>query len=218
MNTETKLIEHIEKALQASENRKIRIANETFRYIYTHVHDNPLLLWNHPQVYLLGKAFMIMYHSDLFDSEEQNVELAHLSLLYLQRGEELCKTGIITEATTFFEILRMQAVMLKTCEDCYIENVATFYQSHSHDPSSDEKHGSVMLATRVMLYVLYSVLVEITDTFDGFRGDLFLDETCKTIELENPSISDKLLKEGNNVRKLLYTFCKAKIAKHDFAF
>jgi len=218
MKTENEVIDQIEKALEASENRKIRLANESFRNIYASVHKHPLLLWNNPRVYLLGKAFMVMYHSDLFESEEQNIELAHLSLFYLQRSEDLCKDGFISDSTILFETLRIQAVLFKTCEDCYIESVATFYQPHNHNVNADEKHGSVLLATRVMLFVLYSVLVEITDSFDGFKGDAYLDDICKTIELENPTISNKLLKEGNNVRKLLYTYCKAKIAKMDFNF
>ena len=212
------LIEHIESALQATENRKYRVANESFRSIYATIKENPLLLWNDPNVFLLGRAFMIMYHGDLFESEEQNVQLAHLSLFYLQRSEELFKTGIVTNPEDYFQTLRIQAVLLKTCEDCFIETVSTFYQPHTRNVSTDEKKGSLLLANRVMEYVLYSVLVEITDRFNGFKGDAFLDETCKNIELYNPSISDKLLKEGSNVRKLLFAFCKAKIAKNDFDF
>jgi len=218
MIDENTLIEQIENALEATEKRKYRIANEEFRSIYKSIHENPVILWNHPKVFLLGRAFMVMYHGDLFDNEAQNIELAHLSLFYLQRSEELYKAGIITNQDDYFQILRIQAVLLKTCEDCYVENVSTFYQPHSREVTTDEKRGSLLLANRVMEYVLYSILVEITDKFDGFKGDAFLDETCKNIELYNPSISDKLMKEGTNVRKLLYTFCKAKIAKNDFGF
>jgi hypothetical protein len=218
MIDETTLIEQIEKALDATDNRKYRAANEVFRNVYKTIHENPFVLWNHPKVFLLGRAFMIMYHGDLFEKEEHNIELAHLSLFYLQRSEELYKTGIITNQDDYFQILRIQAVLLKTCEDCFVESVSTFYQPHTREVSADEKKGSLLLANRVMEYVLYSVLVEITDTFNGFKGDAFLDETCKNIEIYNPSISDKLLKEGTNVRKLLYTFCKAKIAKNDFSF
>jgi len=218
MTTDKILLENIETALRAVENRKYRIANDAFRFIYEAVHQNPLLLWNHSRVYLLGRVFLVMYHRDLFDSEEQNVELAHLSLVYLQRSEDLYKSKHITDLETHFETLRIQAVLLKTCEDCFVENVSLFYQPHSREVSPDEKNGSFRLASRVMVYVLYSILVEITDTFDGFKNDLFLDETCKYIELENPSISDKLLKEGSNVRQMLYTFSKAKIANKEFHF
>jgi hypothetical protein len=218
MNIEIELIDLLKTALQATENRKYRAANQAFRSIYLLIHENPLLLWNHPKVFLLGRACMVMYHGDLFESEEQNVELAHLSLFYLQRSEELYKTGIVTDPEYYFQILRIQAVLLKTCEDCFVENVSSFYQPHSREVTADEKKGSLLLANRVMEYVLYSVLVEITDSFDGLRGDAFLDETCKNIEIYNPTISDKLLKEGTNVRRLLYLFCKAKIAKKEFDF
>lgn len=218
MIDEKTLINQIENALDATDNRKYRAANQEYRAIYKTIHESPLILWNNPKVFLLGRAFMVMYHGDLFDDEALNVELAHLSLFYLQRSEELYKTGVITNPDDFFQILRIQAVLLKTCEDCFVENVSTFYQPHTREVSADEKKGSLLLANRVMEYVLYSVLVEITDTFNGFKGDAFLDETCKNIEIYNPSISDKLLKEGTNVRKLLYAFSKAKIAKNDFEF
>ena len=218
MIPEIELIALIESALTATESRKYRAANEAFRIIYAEIHENPLILWNNPKVFLLGRACMIMYHGDLFESEAQNVELAHLSLFYLQRSEELYKTGIITELDDYFQILRIQAVLLKTCEDCFVENVSSFYQPHTREVTADEKKGSLLLANRVMEYMLYSVLVEITDTFNGFKGDAFLDETCKNIEIYNPSISEKLLKEGTNVRRMLYIFSKAKIAKKEFDF
>ena len=187
--------------------------------IYSTICENPLLLWNNPKLYLLGKAFMVMYHSDAFDSEEQNVALAHLSMAYLQRSEELYKTDESNnDSDVFFEILRVQAVLLKTCEDCFIDSVSIFYQQHSQTVSDEEKKGSLLLAQRVMIYVLYSVLVEMTDAFDGFKGDAFLDEVCKTIELENPSISQKLVKEGSNIRKLLYAYSKSKIMNGNLVF
>ena len=177
-----------------------------------------MIAWDDMHIHLLGKACMLMYHLDLFDDEDTNVELAHLALLYTQRAEELFKTGKIENSDILFEILRIQAVLFKTCEDCYIENISNFYRPHNAEASDEIKKGSMMLAQRVMLYVLYSVLIEITDTFESFRGDAFLEDICRNIELENPSITEKLTKEGSNVRKLLYTFSKAKIIKGDFSF
>jgi len=160
----------------------------------------------------------VMYHFDLFDDEAKNVGIVHLALLYIQRAHQLFLDNVISDVNVFFEILRLQTVILKTCEDCFIETVAQFYKPHTRQASENEVTAASMLSARVLPYAQYSVIVEINDYFDGFRNNKFLEETCRDLESRFPSISPKLLKEAKNVRAMLFYYTLGKVTKKDLVF
>jgi len=194
----------IRDSLTAAERGLRAKAATNLRKVHGICNEHPFCLWETDEVFLLGKTYLVMYHFDVFDSEDQNIIIAHRALMYLQRAEELFKLSPGASGIPVFEVMKCQAVILKLCQDCFIGDVSQFYQPQQRKASAEEINGANMLAARVMPYVLYHVLLEITDRFNGFCGDAFLDDTCRDIEHEFPNISDKLIKEASNVRKLLY--------------
>jgi len=213
------LVSYLAQTLELTHHGKRREASSRLRILYEEVKKNPFLLWDDIEVVNLGKACFLIYHFDLFDDEKKNIECVHLSYLFLHRATELFELAKETsEKAILFEALKYQALLLKLSRDSYISSVATFYQPHNRTVLPDEIKGSELLAERVLTYVLYDVLVEIDDTFKGFLKDQFLEDVCREIELEFPHISEKLMKEAANVRRLLFIFIKGKVMNQDFIF
>lgn len=202
---EKEIIPLIKNALQLAEKGLVAKATTQMRTIFNAVTIDNTLLWNDARIADLGKLFLVMYHFDIFDSEEENITLAHKALLYTMRAEEL----IESTDDSLFDILKNQAIILKSSQDCFVDLVSVFYQDHKREQTDDSLRGSRSLAQRVLPYVLYHVLIQITDRFDGFRGDHFLEDCCNDIEEEFPNISEKLMKEAANIKRLVYLQLKA---------
>ena len=193
-------IEYAEKGLRAKASRGLRSINAISL-------EQPRLLWDSPEVHKQGKAFIVMYHFDIFDSEEENIIIAQKAYVYTQRGIELHGTT----SPHSFNIFKNLAIVLKLCQDCFVDVVSLFYQKHGTNLTEEALKGSQLLASRVLPYVLYQVLLEMTDAFDGFNNDSFLEDVCQELESEFPSISDKLVKEASNIRKLLHLHLSASL-------
>jgi len=211
----------IDKAFNAGESGDKKNANRYLKAIYDITIEYPNILWHDREVYRLGKAFLIMYHFDIFEEEEINIGLAHLALFFTQRGIEVLLKGeesaLDDKNVHLFEALKNEIVIFKSCEDCFVHSISQFYR-----PKGDEKQDtysvSLQLANRVLPYIQYDLLLKFEERFGSFEDDEFLEETCNDIEMRHDSISEKLLLEAVNIQKLVQHYIADKVVNNDFEF
>lgn len=202
-NPQEILLISIEKALSFSEKGQTKKAQELLRFIYEITLKYPYLLWDNTNVWKLGKCFLILYHYDMFDNEEQNLQLTKFAYIYNYRAISLLKKSE-SEFNQLFNAFHSQSVLLSTCNDCFVHFIAQLY-SHAN-MSNEEYNISIKLARRVMPIISYDVLIQNDEIFPNFKNDSFLQELCNTLELENPDITENQLVEAGKIQKLLYQY------------
>lgn len=210
-----------QQGLENAEQGKLAEAKKYFSALHTIIEEFPHILWKDPEVYMLGKAYLVMYHIDLFDDEETNIALAHLALLFTKRGIQLLLESNIMQSETggsiVFDAMKNEIVIYKSCEDCFTHSIANFYKPKS--ATSDEVSlASIQLANRVIPYIQYDLLLKIEEFFESFQDDEYLEELCNEIESTYDNITDMLLVEANNVQKLLYHHIIGQVKNNSLQF
>jgi len=196
------LLISINKALTYSEKGLTHKSQDLLKFIYYTSIEFPNLLWNSIEIWKLAKSFLILYHQDIFDDENTNIQIIQMSYVYNQRAIDLYKENPQPQYTEdYFHALHTQVVILSTCSDCFIHSISELYSKESM--TAEELKIAQRLAYKILPIITYDALMAIDDTFPNFNNDLFLDEVCNKIELDNPDITDEQIIESKKIHTVM---------------
>lgn len=210
------LTDLIDTALESAQNRQVAKANKSFLAIYMLCREFPLILWDSPDLIKLTKTYILMYHFDTFDSEEENIEISHWAYFYAYRSYVLAIEQ--NNPKLIFDSLRDLVLITNECNDNFIDSAAKFYQPRTSSISQQIIQDSRLMAGRIMPLVSYIFILEIEDRFNSFQDDEILEETCNKIEMEYGNISEKLTNDARTISKMMFTNIANKIEARDFLF
>lgn len=218
MNNPIQIVANLVQDIIANtETSNIGKAQKSIKILFPILKEFPTLIWDDSILYNTSLALMMAYHTDTFEEEDDNLLLTHLAFAYLTRAQELAIENSPENQNQLFNILRTKVILLKTCEDSFIDTISKLYLIRQ-EANYKNKHTCLQLANTIIPLVQYHVLLEIDDTFNGFNNDDALEEICNEIELSRESISDKLMKEASNINNLLFIYIKNKLSTKDYNF
>jgi hypothetical protein len=207
------LLAALDKSIHTSEESSRHKADELLTFIYSVVNEYPHILWNNPQVWKIAKAYLLLFHFDMLETEEENCKLLKQSYMFAQRSIDICeKQPELMKSEDYFQALHTQFILLQSCEEFFEGFVAELYVSIS-TKQQEASQISYRLAQKVLPIITYNRIVKIDDAFDNFHNDPYLEEMCNQFETENSDITPKQIEEAEKVHTLLiHSFVKENIA------
>ncbi len=212
----TILNELVAAALDYTQQRQIAKANKSFLAIYSLCREFPFILWDSSEINKLAKTYLLMFHFETFETEEENIEISHWAYFYAYRSYMRATEN--NDSKLIFESLKNLVLITDECSENFIESAAKYFQPRSGDISQQIMLDSRQMAARIMPLVTYSFILDIEDRFNSFQDDELLEEVCNKIEMDYGNISEKLTKDASNIAKLLFAFTANKIQNKDFSF
>lgn len=213
---DNKLQDTLSKALELSALGKKSAANELYYDIAEEIAETPFALWDNKDVLLLGKAFNIMFHSDLFEEESESLACLHLAYAFCNRATQLAEVNSDEDKAYLFDALKTLVLITNIGEDGFYHSIAQLYQIRGGN--SQDATQSLGLARTISPLVQFDFLLELEDRCGGFEHDEYLSDICQYIEGEHPDMSAGLIKEGKNIRILLAQYIEAKMKSGDLDF
>lgn len=198
---------------QANVGNKARAA-ELLPTLYTIIQEFPHILWHSSEVWKVAKALLIMYHYDVLDDEDENIELVEYAFVFAQRAVSLYeKQPLQFSRDDYFNALHTQTVLLSSCADCYVHSIAQLYLSQQKEVSSEHKQVSLQVSYALLPYMQYVLLEKISEEFEGLCEDGFLLELAHSIESEITTVSEKQITQASNLISFLVRMFQEKILK-----
>jgi len=206
-----KLRKQILQAIENGQNGKVKACKENLRSIYQSVKKEPLLLWDDAYISQLGKVIIMMLHLDLFDDEEQNIGLVHLSYLFVTRGIEK-EESLAPDYDTceLFRLRKDRIILMKSFDDFFVDSLQEFYYSENKAKDMDTYNDQRKAVLSRLPYLQFSDIQLIEQDYKNLRNDEYLLETANFIEHDN-EISVENIKEALLLHKVLYKYTFQKL-------
>lgn len=209
-------INNLDKALQYSASGQKARADELYYDIAEQAIQKPFMLWEDKAVLKLGKAFNIMYHSELFEEEHETLACLHFAYVYCHRASILLKNESETDRELLFDALKTLVLITNLGEDGFYHSIANLYQLRSNGNCSIQE--GVKLAQAISPMMQFDFLLQLEDRLGGFEADEYLSSICEEIEHDNPDMNQNLIEEGKNIRSLLAQYIEKRMREGIFEF
>lgn len=181
---------------------------------------SPWLLWNFKEIAELGRACFVMLHYDIFDDEDTEITIAHLSYLFISRGIEI-EIGLLKEEkgtpSRFFDITRDRIMLLNEYTDSFTHTTANFLLKDKPKPTKEEKQFALQIANYKLPLLLLYDLLNIELYFKDYQNDSYLIEVGNTIESDYKA-DRKTIGEAGWIHQNLYKFIYEKVKSDDLNF
>jgi len=210
----TKIEELLDKALAYSSVGKKAQADELYYDIAEKNIENPFELWDSPAVLKLGKAFNIMYHSELFEEEHEMLACLHFAYVYCHRASQLISPDSDSGKELLFDALKTLVLITNIGEDGFYHSIGHLYQLRGNQTQLE----GIKLAHIISPILQFNFLLQLEDQLGGFADDEYLSSTCEQIELDHPNMSQNMITEGGNIRSLLAQYIEKNMREGIFSF
>ncbi len=203
--TEKNIVPIVEDAIDLGQQGKIKSCKEKLRTIYSCIKENPSILWETPHIASMGKSIILMIHLDLFDDEEENIELAHWAYLFISKGLHQELSQPTPDTAKCFMLHRDRIILLKSFDDFFVDSLRAFYYSDKLNCDMDTylEQRRVVL-TRIPLLIL-SDIYEIEQMYENLNNDTYLLEVANYLEKELV-VTKEELEEASLLHRVLYQY------------
>jgi len=202
-NPQDMVLSLVDKILQAGNRAHTLPLDTMLETLQTIIRKFPQLLWSHPHIWKLAKAYAVMYHYDVREDEDENITLIEHAYIFAQRVIDLYEKSDSHKVTRedYFAAMHTQVMLLSTCGDCYIPELSNLYTQEETESQSESYTIARQLSYTMLEYIQYAIIDKITEQFDGLGNDEFLEHRCHEIEMEHENLSQKRIEYAHKVNK-----------------
>lgn len=185
--------EHLQAALDFAADGNISASLEHLVQVYTIVDEEPFLLWDDKALFDLGSAFLLMYHYDLSEREQDQISFAQYAFLFLSRAMDLelnsasgSFADLYGQDGHILEITKNLLMLVEQCEDELSLTLADMLAPAVKTATPDNAHRQKAIEqARVALRLIQVHHLEVADSvFPDFADDEFLIEFSNDLESE----------------------------------
>ncbi|MCT4616059.1 MAG: hypothetical protein N4A49_14445 [Marinifilaceae bacterium] len=213
MKIQDKTIELVKKISQYSESGKLVKSKDLLNELYRILNNDPLILMDSEYSFKMGNCLSLYIHYDMFEKEEKNIGLIHLSYLYYSRAIELFKE----DKDKLFQIRKKRLLLFRLFDDFFTDSLINIYFSTTPSENrEDYLEQRKQVLNRIPILQLTDIFF-IEQDFENLGNDEFLLESANDIESEI-SIDKETVQEGIVIHKLLSKFILEEIEKDDLIY
>lgn len=198
----------VKKALILGEQGNIRDSSKLFHFIFETCKKFPGILWNDREIQDLGRAFLMLYHLDIYEEEDDSIFIAQLAYVYISRAIEITEK----DAEVLYSLLRTQLALMKSCEDCFTYLITELYIPEKNQDIQEYRTTANQLANTMITYIQYNIIMDIELIVPDFNNDAFITDLCDNIETSYPDISEEALFNAKKIQRLMYKTIKNTIS------
>ena len=226
MEIKEKLIEAVDQATMLVQGGYKAKATPRIREAYQLTLENPFLFWDEPsQLASLGRLLMVANLFDLYDDEETNLSLAHLSYFFLSRALQLQATVIEFasieqlefEANLWLMLSKDRVMLVHRCSDSFVPTLIKLLFTGERSFNEEEKRVVDKLISNKIPSMVFCDLRNLEKYFSNFADDPYL-IGVETEIFAGKKLGQKDFMEGMKLHNLLFEYLSCKIEQDDLLF